>query len=392
MSHILKIMTHDDSGSGNDSDGGSDSGCDTGNFSGVVTNGTNTGTTSIPSIPSIKNSNQMLPWVEKYRPSTLSNVIEHENIILALNSYKEKKFMPHLLFYGPPGTGKTSIIMAYARELYGNKIDRMVLELNASDERGIDVVRKRIKSFVMSQSLCFDNTNEKPMFKLVILDEIDAMTQDAQAILKKLVETYTLNARFCLICNYIQKINLALQSRCVTFRFAPLKKKNIIPKINHVISQENINITALAKNIIIDRSGGDMRKIFNQLQSVTMAHVGDKITPVEINNFFGYPSSETIDTVIYNLINNSFNLAFNNITQIKKYDDLSITDIVTEIYQLLETSIISDKCSNLLLTKLSLKQQVAIVDKLKLIELNQHISVNENIQVATLIAIFKNVL
>jgi len=327
-----------------------------------------------------------LPWIEKYRPQKLSDIVEHVDIIEALQGYIENKFLPHLLFYGPPGTGKTSMIVATANELYGKNSKYMVLELNASDERGIDVVRKRIKTFVMAKSLSFDNDMEG-LFKLVILDEIDAMTPDAQAILKKLVEVHTANVRFCLICNFIQKIDPALQSRCKTFRFAPLSKKNIIPKINTICEIEKLNVTSGATEIIIRKSNGDMRKILNQLQAISMAY--EVINEENLNKFFGYPSDKIIDNIIANAANLKFSEAYDSIINIKMIEGVSIIDVISGIHILLEGMIITRKSNNSVIKKMSLNQITKLILMLKQIEINQNISTNENIQVAALVSAFK---
>jgi len=334
-------------------------------------------------------NNQTLPWIEKYRPQSLNEVVEHVHIVNALKGYISKKFLPHLLFYGPPGTGKTSTIIACANELYGHNSKYMVLELNASDERGIDVVRKRIKTFAMAKSLSFDGQMEG-LFKLVILDEIDAMTQDAQAILKKLVEMHTLGVRFCLICNFIQKIDLALQSRCTTFRFSPLAKKNIIPKIHTIIGLESLNVTPSAIEIIVRKSNGDMRKILNQLQAISMAY--DVVTDEAMNKFFGYPSETVINNIINAMADNEFKNAYDIVTEIKNSNGISITEIVTEIHTFLENMIITKKSNNNIVKSMTIKQITTLITMLKQIEMNQNISTNESIQTASLVASFKTIL
>ncbi|KPP57531.1 hypothetical protein Z043_124734, partial [Scleropages formosus] len=171
--------------------------------------------------------------VEKYRPQTLDDLISHQDILSTIQKFISEDRLPHLLFYGPPGTGKTSTILACARQLYKDKeFNSMVLELNASDDRGIDVVRGPILSFASTRTIF------KKGFKLVILDEADAMTQDAQNALRRVIEKFTENTRFCLICNYLSKIIPALQSRCTRFRFGPLSQDQIIPRLEHVIQQE----------------------------------------------------------------------------------------------------------------------------------------------------------
>ena len=138
-----------------------------------------------------------LPWVEKYRPNALQELISHEDIIKTIRKFISQDKLPHLLFYGPPGTGKTSTILACAKEIYSPKqFNSMVLELNASDDRGINVVRNQILSFASTRTI-FNSG-----YKLIILDEADAMTNDAQNALRRIIEKYTENVRFCMICNY----------------------------------------------------------------------------------------------------------------------------------------------------------------------------------------------
>eukprot|EP00878_Enallax_costatus_P026559 GHUV01028505.1.p1 GENE.GHUV01028505.1~~GHUV01028505.1.p1 ORF type:complete len:210 (+),score=54.50 GHUV01028505.1:200-829(+) len=172
------------------------------------------------------------PWVEKYRPKTLDDVAAHKEIIDTIKKLTNENRLPHLLLYGPPGTGKTSTILAVARQIYGGAMQNMTLELNASDDRGIDVVREQIQDFASTRSV-FSNK-----FKLVILDECDAMTRDAQFALRRVIEKYTRNTRFCLICNYVSKIIPALQSRCTRFRFPPLDEAHVRERLQHVVQQE----------------------------------------------------------------------------------------------------------------------------------------------------------
>lgn len=157
-----------------------------------------------------------MPFVEKYRPENLDRIISHVEIVKTIRKFIESKKLPHLLFHGPPGTGKTSCMIAIAKELYGSQYRNMTLELNASDDRGIGVVRDQIKSFCSTQQLM-----SKGM-KLVILDESDSMTGPAQFALRRIVEKYSKTTRFCFICNFVSKIIPALQSRCTRFRFGPL--------------------------------------------------------------------------------------------------------------------------------------------------------------------------
>ena len=197
-----------------------------------------------------------LPWVEKYRPNALEELISHEDIVRTIRKFISQDKLPHLLFYGPPGTGKTSTILACAKEIYSPKqFNSMVLELNASDDRGIGVVRGQILSFASTRTI-FNSG-----YKLVILDEADAMTNDAQNALRRIIEKFTDNVRFCMICNYLSKIIPALQSRCTRFRFGPLQDNQILPRLEHVADSEKVEVTEDGKRALIDLSGGDMRKV-----------------------------------------------------------------------------------------------------------------------------------
>lgn len=324
-----------------------------------------------------------LPWIEKYRPSSLDDIISHDDIINTLRVFIKNKCLPHLLFYGPPGTGKTSTITACAKELYGNYYPYMVMELNSSDDRGIEVVRTKIKQFVSSDNVFFGETpqEKKNIFKLVILDETDAMTSDAQAILRKVVEEYTFNTRFCLICNYIQNIIPALQSRCTRFRFSPLNKEHIKQKVKTIITAEKIKITNSGLNTVVKRSSGDMRKVLNMLQAVSMAY--DLIDENNINICMGYPSKIQMNQIMTSIINDDFKTSYNIISKIKYDNGLSLDDILQEIHDILVDYIITDD------TTFSTEQITHMLDKLRMIEFNQSVNTTENIQLSGLIGIMK---
>ncbi|ERF69258.1 Replication factor C subunit 3 [Endocarpon pusillum Z07020] len=225
-----------------------------------------------------------LPWVEKYRPNTLDDVSGHQDILATINRFVEHNRLPHLLLYGPPGTGKTSTILALARKIYGPKnMRQMVLEMNASDDRGIDVVREQIKTFASTKQIFTGGVGASTSsgglgaFKLIVLDEADAMTSAAQMALRRIMEKYTANTRFCIIANYTHKLSPALLSRCTRFRFSPLKEADIRGLVNHVIENENINIDAEAVDSLVKLSKGDMRRALNVLQA---CHAGSRPLPV----------------------------------------------------------------------------------------------------------------
>lgn len=224
--------------------------------------------TAPPAAPSKPQPTTSLMWVEKYRPRGLSDLLSHQSIIETLRKLIASNRMPHLLFHGPPGTGKTSTILACAREMYGTSFRSMVLELNASDDRGIDVVRDQIKTFASTKRIFSSGV------KLIILDEADAMTSAAQAALRRVVEKYVANTRFCLICNYVNKISPALQSRCTKFRFGPIPPADAMTCVERVAAAEGATLAPGAADALLVLAKGDMRRVLNIFQSTSMATSG----------------------------------------------------------------------------------------------------------------------
>eukprot|EP01013_Petalomonas_cantuscygni_P043701 TRINITY_DN8394_c0_g2_i1.p1 TRINITY_DN8394_c0_g2~~TRINITY_DN8394_c0_g2_i1.p1 ORF type:complete len:437 (-),score=49.34 TRINITY_DN8394_c0_g2_i1:51-1361(-) len=214
-------------------------------------------------------SSVVLPWVEKYRPSSLDDVLAHEDIVTTVRALIEKNRLPHLLFYGPPGTGKTTTALACARMLYKRAFAHQVLELNASDDRGIDVVRRQIKDFASTRQVY----NAVP-FKMIILDEADMMTGDAQAALRRVIEKFTRNVRFVLICNHVHKLIPAIQSRCSRFRFTPLPRKLVTRRLQFICETERLPVTPKALVAVVRLSNGDMRRAINITQAAAMAAAG----------------------------------------------------------------------------------------------------------------------
>ena len=217
-----------------------------------------------------KNNKGNVPWVEKYRPSKLDDVYSQNNIISTFRGWIDSDVFPHLLLYGPPGTGKTSTMMAICKELYSpNIFKQRVLELNASDERGINVVREKIKNFARFSAKTITEENYKnPPFKIIILDEADNMTADAQTALRRTIEDYSKVTRFCIICNYASKVIDPIVSRCALFRFSPITNDIMKTVLNKVCRKENILINENCITRIIKISGGDLRKAINFLQSI----------------------------------------------------------------------------------------------------------------------------
>jgi len=266
-----------------------------------------------------------LPWVEKYRPSTIDEIMSHEHILNTIEHLIQAGQLPHLLFYGPPGTGKTTTALAVARQMSGKAWKSMTLELNASDERGIGVVRDRIKTFASTQQMFSKG------LKLVVLDEADSMTNDAQFAMRRIMEAYTKNTRFILICNYVNKIIPAIQSRCTRFRFSPLENIAIENRMRQIAEFENVNLQEEAVQTIIDLSTGDMRKCLNILQSTHQS-----FSEVNNENVFtctGAPPPEKIDKIWNNLFTANFSEGLKNIKQLMEEGGVALSDVATLIHK-----------------------------------------------------------
>ncbi|MEM1597259.1 MAG: replication factor C small subunit [Pyrobaculum sp.] len=199
-------------------------------------------------------------WFEKYRPRSFDEVVDLEEVKARLREFVKSGDMPHLLFYGPPGTGKTTMALVLARELYGDYWRENTLELNASDERGIGVIRERVKEFARTAPV------GKAPFKLVILDEADNMTSDAQQALRRIMEMYAQNTRFILLANYVSRIIDPIISRCAVFRFSPMPKSLMAERLRAIAKNEGIQLRDDAVDLIYELSEGDMRRAINLLQ------------------------------------------------------------------------------------------------------------------------------
>ncbi|KAL5531629.1 RFC3 [Sanghuangporus baumii] len=311
-----------------------------------------------------------LPWVEKYRPVTLEDVVSHKDITSTIEKFIEKNRLPHLLFYGPPGTGKTSTILAVARRLYGPEYRKQILELNASDDRGIDVVREQVKQFAETRTLFSKG------FKLIILDEADMMTQAAQAALRRVIEQYTKNVRFCIICNYVNKITPAIQSRCTRFRFSPLPISEVERRLEGIIETENVNLTPDGKEALLKLSKGDMRRALNVLQACHAAY--DIIGETEIYNCTGSPQPKDIETVVNSMLGDEFTTSYEMISALKIERGLALQDLITGAYDYIETIDFAPQA------------RVYLLDQLATTEYRLSTGGNEKIQLTALLGVFKN--
>jgi replication factor C subunit 3/5 len=223
-------------------------------------------------------SSTTLPWVEKYRPKTFNDIVHHSRIIYLLRRFIATRTMAHLFFYGPPGTGKTSTILSCAHEIYGKAANMMVLHLNASDERGIDVVRKQILQFASTSSLFYNSVH---MSKLVILDEADSMTHCAQVALRDIMMQY--DTLFCLIGNYQYALLPTLQSRVVRLLFTPIPMEDAVSVGQHILKSEGIQSEPQCLKMVYEQTGGDMRQFVNVLQALYMRADVEQLTEATLS-------------------------------------------------------------------------------------------------------------
>ncbi|HUU79749.1 MAG TPA: replication factor C small subunit [candidate division Zixibacteria bacterium] len=316
-------------------------------------------------------------WAEKYRPRFLKDLINQQEIKNRLQGFIEADTMPHLLFAGPPGTGKTTAALVLINEIlgdfdvFGRKEDQIqtnvpYLELNASDERGINVVRERIKNFAHLMAI-------NAPFRVIILDEADSMTSDAQHALRRTMEKYSSTCRFILICNYSSKIIEPIQSRCAVFRFSPLNEKDTKKYMQNIIKQEKIAITPEAIEAVIYVSEGDLRRATNILQSTAI--VGKEITEDDVYNATGKAQPQEIRKMLKYAITGAFKESRKLLLELLIKQGLSAQDVIKQIHrEAINMTDIDDK------TKVELIKMIGEVD-FRLTE-----GSNPEIQLTTLLA------
>ncbi|MEA5388947.1 replication factor C small subunit [Haloarculaceae archaeon H-GB11] len=263
-------------------------------------------------------------WIEKYRPRTLDDIVGQDTIVERLRSYVERNDLPHLLFSGQAGIGKTTSAQAVARELYGDDWQENFLELNASDQRGIDVVRDRIKNFARSS---FGGHE----YRIIFLDEADALTSDAQSALRRTMEQFSNNVRFILSCNYSSQIIDPIQSRCAVFRFAPLSDEAVEEEVRLIAEQEGIELTPEGIDALVYAAGGDMRKAINALQAAAIT--GDVVDEEAVYAITSTARPEEIKEMVTMALDGDFTAARSKLDELLTEEGIAGGDVIDQLHR-----------------------------------------------------------
>ena len=271
-----------------------------------------------------------LPFIEKYRPAEFSDIVGNEDAVSRLAVFARKGNLPNVILTGPPGVGKTTTVLALSRILLGDSFKKSVLELNASNERGIDVVRNRIKNFAQTQV-----TLESGKHKIVILDEADSMTEAAQQALRRTMEVYSKTTRFALACNNSERIIEPIQSRCAVIRFTKLTDDQIHGKLVQICKQEGIEYTEDGLKAILYTAQGDMRQALNNLQSTHEGFV--RVTPENVYKVCDEPHPDHIKRLLSHCKSSQFSSAY-SILKSLWVQGYSAEDINSNIFRLTKTS------------------------------------------------------
>lgn len=263
-------------------------------------------------------------WAEKYRPKTLVDIVDQKEIVERLKSFVKSRNVPHCIFAGPPGTGKTTAALCLTRDLYGEGYREHFMELNASDERGIDVVRETVKTFARVKSI-----GEIP-FKVMILDEADNMTSDAQQALRRTMERFTETCRFIMCANYSGKIIEPIQSRCAPFRFSYLPREEHDRYLKDISQKEGVKLTDEGLGAIFEVCGGDLRRAINTLQA--SASLGKPVDAKVVYSITGRASPADVQKMIKTAIEGDFMEARKQLREMIQKYGVAGSDIIRQIH------------------------------------------------------------
>lgn len=306
-------------------------------------------------------------WIEKYRPRTLDDVVGQTGIVERLKNYVAAKSLPHLLFTGTAGIGKTTSAVALAREFFGDDWQVNFRELNASDERGIDVVRNQIKQFARTAPMG-DAT-----FKILFLDEADALTNDAQSALRRTMENYAQTCRFILSCNYSSKIIDPIQSRCAIYRFKPLDREAITEEISRICKNEGLTISDDAMSAIIYIAQGDMRKAINALQGAAI--IKSEISEDMIYEITSTARPDEILELLQIILDCDFEASENRLSELTIKRGIAPNELINQLYR----TLVYDKTINR-------KLKVELINNLGETDFRISEGANQNIQMEALLA------
>jgi replication factor C small subunit len=318
-------------------------------------------------------------WIEKYRPIRLDQVVGQDETIERLKSYVATKNLPHLLFSGPPGVGKTASAVSIAREIFGEELWREnFTELNASDERGIDVVRTKIKNFAKTAPIGGAG------FKIIFLDEADALTPDAQSALRRTMERFSSNCRFILSCNYSSRIIEPIQSRCAVYRFRRLSDEAIRKRLEYIAKDQDLSVSEDGYKALIYVAQGDMRKAVNSLQAAAFIDPETPISSETIYRTTSTASPEDIKNLIKTSLEGNFRAARKELNRLLYEEGLSGEDIISQIY----TAVSGMDNREILELGLSERRIVELVDIIGEIDFRLTEGASEKIQLEALLAHF----
>jgi len=273
--------------------------------------------------PSKSSNNDSAIWTEKYRPDSFDGIVGQEEIIKRVKNLTQSLNVPHMMFAGPAGTGKSTLAIIVAKELFGEFWRENYLELNASDSRGIDIVRQEVKNFARTKSL-----GEVP-FKIIFLDEADALTKEAQQALRRTMENYTGTCRFIMSCNYSSKIIDPIQSRCVVFRFKLLEKKDIEKRIAIIAQNEKLTIDDASLESLYEGSEGDCRRAINLLQA--SASISPTITTELVNTLLSSARPADIKIVLDYALSGDFEKSREKLLDVMLKESIAGTDVIKAI-------------------------------------------------------------